>query len=456
MADRLIVRGAREHNLKDVSLDLPRDALIVFTGLSGSGQVQPRLRHDLRRGPAPVRRVAVGVRAPVPRPDGQARRRLHRGPVARRSRSTRSPPPATRARPSGRSPRSTTTCGCCTPAPAGRTARCAGGRSAGRRRSRSSTGSSSCAEGTRFQVLAPVVRGRKGEYAELFRELQTKGYSRVRVDGVVHPLTEPPTLKKQEKHTIEVVVDRLAVKAVGQAAPHRLGRDRAGAGRRAGHPRVRRPARGRPAPRAAVLRAPRLPLRRPVVRGARAAVVLVQLPVRRLPGVHRARHPDGGRPGAGRPRPRPDRWPRARSRRGRPGRPASTSRRLLVALVRGGRVPDGHALGAAAGAGAGRRSCTGTTTRSTSATRNRYGRERSYYTRFEGVVPFVQRRHAEAESDASRERFEGYMREVPCPGLQGRPAEAGVPRGDPRRPVDLRHRRDADRRVRAISCAPST
>ena len=68
-------------------------------------------------------------------------------------------------------------------------------------------------EGTRFMVLAPVVRGRKGEYVDLFAELQTKGYARARVDGVVHPLTEPPKLKKQEKHTIEVVVDRLSVKA---------------------------------------------------------------------------------------------------------------------------------------------------------------------------------------------------------------------------------------------------
>src|SRR3712207_6236587 len=68
------------------------------------------------------------------------------------------------------------------------------------------------AEGTRFQVLAPVIRGRKGEYADLFAELQSKGYSRVRVDGVVHSLTEPPKLKKQEKHTIEVVVDRLVVR----------------------------------------------------------------------------------------------------------------------------------------------------------------------------------------------------------------------------------------------------
>src|ERR1700722_12103201 len=73
------------------------------------------------------------------------------------------------------------------------------------------------AEGTRFQVLAPVVRGRKGEYGELLRELQTKGYSRARVDGTVVRLDEAlagqlPALKKYEKHDIEVIVDRLAVK----------------------------------------------------------------------------------------------------------------------------------------------------------------------------------------------------------------------------------------------------
>ena len=58
-------------------------------------------------------------------------------------------------------------------------------------------------------MLAPVIRERKGEYVDLFAELQSKGYSRARIDGVVYPLTEPPKLKKQEKHSIEVVVDRL-------------------------------------------------------------------------------------------------------------------------------------------------------------------------------------------------------------------------------------------------------
>ncbi len=67
-------------------------------------------------------------------------------------------------------------------------------------------------EGTRFQVLAPVVRGRKGEYAEVFRQLATAGFSRARVDGEVVQLTDPPILDKKYKHNIDVIVDRLAVK----------------------------------------------------------------------------------------------------------------------------------------------------------------------------------------------------------------------------------------------------
>ena len=63
---------------------------------------------------------------------------------------------------------------------------------------------------------------------------------------------------------------------------------------------------------------------------------------------------------------------------------------------------------------------------------NRYGRERSYYTNFEGVRPYIERRHREAESDTSRERFEGFMREVPVPGLRGQPAQAGVAGGHAR------------------------
>ncbi len=159
-------------------------------------------------------------------------------------------------------------------------------------------------EGTRFQVLAPVVRGRKGEYLDLFRQLSGQGLSRARVDGETIQLTEPPKLDKQKKHNIEVVVDRLAVKELGQAAADRLGRDRARPGQRPARAGLRRPAGGRPAPRAPLLREARLPERSPPRhRRARATVVLVQLAVRRLPGVHRSRHPDGGRPGAAGPGP---------------------------------------------------------------------------------------------------------------------------------------------------------
>src|SRR5690606_10188665 len=68
-------------------------------------------------------------------------------------------------------------------------------------------------EGSRFQVLSPLLRARKGEFVDLFSDLQTKGYSRARVDGETIQLSQPPTLKKQEKHTLEAVVARRTVKA---------------------------------------------------------------------------------------------------------------------------------------------------------------------------------------------------------------------------------------------------
>ena len=82
MSDTIVVRGAREHNLRNVDLDAAARSADRLHRAVGLGQVVAGVRHDLRRGPAPVRRVAVGVRPAVPRPDGQARRRLHRGPVA--------------------------------------------------------------------------------------------------------------------------------------------------------------------------------------------------------------------------------------------------------------------------------------------------------------------------------------------------------------------------------------
>ena len=155
---------------KNISVELPRDKLDRVHRAVGLGQVEPRLRHDLRRGPAPLRRVAVVVRPAVPRPDGQARRRLHRGPVAGHLDRPEVGVAATPARRSARSPRSTTTCACSTPASACQHCPNDGTRlAAPDARSRSSTGSCELPEGTRFQVLAPVVRGRKGEYEHAAR-----------------------------------------------------------------------------------------------------------------------------------------------------------------------------------------------------------------------------------------------------------------------------------------------
>ena len=144
VTDHLIVRGAREHNLRNVDITLPRDSLVVFTGLSGSGKSSLAFDTIFAEGQRRYVESLSSLRPAVPRPDGQAGRRLHRGSVARRSRSTRSRRPATRGRPSAPSPRSTTTCGCCTPGSVTRTARSAASRSPSRPRSRSSTGCWRC------------------------------------------------------------------------------------------------------------------------------------------------------------------------------------------------------------------------------------------------------------------------------------------------------------------------
>ncbi|HET9170576.1 MAG TPA: excinuclease ABC subunit A, partial [Actinospica sp.] len=218
MADKLIVRGAREHNLKDVSLDLPRDALIVFTGLSGSGKsslaFDTIFAEGQRRYVESLSAYARQFLGQMDKPDVDFIEGL-------------SPAVSIDQKSTSKNPRSTV--GTITEvydylrllyARAGR-AHCPECKRSISRQSPQQIVDRvlELEEGTRFQVLAPVVRERKGEYAELFKELQAKGYSRARVDGVVVQLAEPPTLKKQEKHTVEVVIDRLAVK---ESAKRRL------------------------------------------------------------------------------------------------------------------------------------------------------------------------------------------------------------------------------------------
>ena len=224
-----------------------------------------------------------------------------------------------------------TTCGCCTRGWASRTARSAAGRSRGRRPQQIVDRVLELDEGTRFQVLAPVVRGRKGEYTELLRELQAQGVlpgpggRRGGPAGQRGGAGEPARAEEVREAHHRGGGRPAGGEGVGPAAADRLGGDRARPVRRRGGARLRRPARGRPAPGADVLRASGLPVRRPVVRGARAAVVLVQLAVGRLPGLHRPGHPDGGRPRAGGLRPGQDPGRGRDRRRGAAGTSATTS-----------------------------------------------------------------------------------------------------------------------------------
>ncbi len=210
--DRLTVRGAREHNLKDVSLAIPRDALVVFTGLSGSGKsslaFDTIFAEGQRRYVESLSAYARQFLGQMDKPDVDFIDGL-------------SPAVSIDQKSTSRNPRSTV--GTITEvydylrllfARIGKPHCPSCGEPVGRQTPQQIVDRVlDLPEGTKFQVLAPVVRERKGEYSDLFRQLQTQGFSRARVDGTVHLLTEPPTLKKQQKHTIEVVVDRLAVKA---------------------------------------------------------------------------------------------------------------------------------------------------------------------------------------------------------------------------------------------------
>jgi excinuclease ABC subunit A len=416
VADRLIVRGAREHNLKDVSLDLPRDSLIVFTGLSGSGKsslaFDTIFAEGQRRYVESLSAYARQFLGQMDKPDVDFIEGL-------------SPAVSIDQKSTSRNPRSTV--GTITEvydylrllyARAGRPHCPVCGRPIARQTPQQIVDRVLELEpGSRFQVLAPVVRGRKGEYGELFRELQSKGFARARVDGVVYPLTDPPRLKKQEKHTIEVVVDRLAVK---ESAKRRLTDSVETALQLSGG--------------LVTLDFVDLPEgdpHRERVFSEHLACLYDDLSFEELePRSFSFNSPYGACPECTGLGTRlvvdpelvvPD-----------PGRSLDEGAIAPWGGVHGteyfGRLLDalGEALGFRTDV-----PWESLPTRARNAVlygydhqvhvryRNRYGRDRSYYTSYEGVVPWVERRHAEAESDASRERFAGYMREVPCPACKG-------------------------------------
>ena len=208
---RLVVKGAREHNLRNVDLDLPRDSIIVFTGLSGSGKsslaFDTIFAEGQRRYVESLSAYARQFLGQVDKPDVDFIEGL-------------SPAVSIDQKSTSKNPRSTV--GTITEiydylrllwARVGRPHCPICGEPVAKQTPQQIVDQLlELPEGTRFQVLAPVVRGRKGEFVELFKELTAKGYSRARVDDKLIQLSDPPKLGKQFKHTIEVVVDRLVVK----------------------------------------------------------------------------------------------------------------------------------------------------------------------------------------------------------------------------------------------------
>jgi excinuclease ABC subunit A len=417
VADRLVVRGAREHNLRGVDLDLPRDSLIVFTGLSGSGKsslaFDTIFAEGQRRYVESLSAYARQFLGQMDKPDVDFIEGL-------------SPAVSIDQKSTSRNPRSTV--GTITEvydylrllyARAGK-AHCPKCGEAISKQTPQQIVDQVLAmeEGTRFQVLAPVVRGRKGEYVDLFENLQQQGYARVVVDGTVHALTDPPKLKKQEKHQIGVVIDRLTVKA-----------------------------------------ASRQRLTDSVETALRLADGLVELEFVDLPenDPHRVRgFSENLACPNGHPLAIEDLEPRSFSFNSPYGAcPECTGigvkKEVDPELV----VPDDElslAEGAIAPWSGGQsadyfirllESLSETIgfrmdtpwrrlpARAQKAVlhgvdeqvhvryKNRYGRQRSYYANFEGVIPFLERRQEQTESEYMRERYEGYMREVPCPACQG-------------------------------------
>ena len=207
-SDQILVKGAREHNLKDIDLELPRNQLIVFTGLSGSGKSS--LAFDTiyaegqRRYVESLSAYARQFLGQMDKPDVDFIEGL-------------SPAISIDQKTASRNPRSTV--GTVTEihdylrllfARIG-TPHCPNDGTVVSRQTPQQIVDRvlELDEGTRFQLLAPVVRGRKGEYDSLISDLVKEGYSRARIDGEVRDLTEDLDLARYEQHTIEVVVDRL-------------------------------------------------------------------------------------------------------------------------------------------------------------------------------------------------------------------------------------------------------
>jgi excinuclease ABC subunit A len=424
VSESLVVRGAREHNLKNIGLELPRDRLIVFTGLSGSGKSS--LAFDTiyaegqRRYVESLSSYARQFLGQMDKPDVDFIEGL-------------SPAISIDQKSASRNPRSTVGtitevydylrllfarigvphCPEC------------GAQITRQTPQQIVDRILELPEGTRFQVLAPVVRGRKGTYETLLTDLAAQGYARARIDGEVHELTDKVELARYEQHTIEVVVDRLVVRAGlerrltdsletalrladGVAEVQLVRREEEHAGGEAegtdddtltfsqhlacpnGHGSFEELA-----PRNFSFNSPYGACEACDGLGTRFEVdpeLIVPNPDLSL------------EEGAIAP------WASGHTQ---------YFKRLVESVaeelgartdVPWAKLSKKHQQALLHGTGVGKVQV---------RYKNRYGRVRQYTASYEGVLPYLQRRHSESESDAQREQIEGYMREVPCPVCKG-------------------------------------
>jgi len=414
--ERLVIQGAREHNLRNVDLDLPRDRLIVFTGLSGSGKsslaFDTIFAEGQRRYVESLSAYARQFLGQMDKPDVDFIEGL-------------SPAVSIDQKSTNRNPRSTV--GTITEvydylrllfARAG-TQHCpvCGERVTAQTPQQIVDRLLELPEGTKYQVLAPVVRGRKGEYADLFKELQAKGFARARVDGGVVQLTAPPTLEKKLKHDIEVVVDRLVAR---EGVQRRLTDSVETALGLAGGLLVVE----------LVDADPDDPARERRFSETRACPNDHELTLEEIePRTFSFNAPYGACPECTGIGSRleidpdlviPDEEASLADGAVAPWAQISSEyfQRVLTALASDlgfsmdtpwRALPERarHAV------------LYGENHEVRVKYKNRWGRERQYSTGFEGVVTFLERRHGETESEWSKEKYEAFMREVPCPVCEG-------------------------------------
>ncbi|MHB8945455.1 MAG: excinuclease ABC subunit UvrA [Bacillota bacterium] len=209
--DKIVVRGARQHNLKDIDVEIPRDKFVVITGLSGSGKsslaFDTIFAEGQRRYVESLSAYARQFLGQMDKPDVDYIEGL-------------SPTISIDQKTTSRNPRSTV--GTVTEiydylrllfARSGRPHCPKCGRPITQQTVEQMVDNlAALPEGTRLQILAPIIRGRKGEHEKVLEEIKQGGYLRVRVDGQVREITEDIVLEKNKKHTIEAVVDRLVTR----------------------------------------------------------------------------------------------------------------------------------------------------------------------------------------------------------------------------------------------------